>query len=116
MVTFKNLGPGRVTATFHFPATIWTESVHLVIDIDGAGSSASPMIYSRSDDAWQVTLILEENKTYHYSYLLDGQQRCQDQEGTIIVPGSACPEEAPPLRWATLLPVLVAEGVEQRAG
>ncbi len=100
MVTINDLDARHVRATFRFPGSVWADSVQLAGDL---APCAYPMAYSRDDDEWQLTVILEVNRTYHYWYVLDGSERCFDRQDTFAAPGSA--EEDVP---AVAVPLLVA--------
>ncbi len=94
MVTWTKLTHNQIAATFHFPASIWAESVYLVGDF-GWAFGGIPMRFSQRDDEWQTTLILEAGKVYHYGFLVDGTQLCQDRESSITAPWPATAERVP---------------------
>ncbi len=63
--------PGTVQVTFRLPATIWADSVHLVGDFNGWNRQSHPLVHLRGDDAWQITLELEQGKSYQFRYLIN---------------------------------------------
>jgi hypothetical protein len=67
-----------VSVTFCFPAAIWAETVDLVLFGDNGEATNVPMLYFTPDDAWQVTLELERGHSLVYSYLVDGQNWCNE--------------------------------------
>ncbi len=77
-LTRSGPSPHTVLVTFQFPATIWAETVDLVAKVGGTRDQRYPMVYSRPDDAWQVTLEMPEGQPYDYSYLLNGREVCNE--------------------------------------
>jgi hypothetical protein len=77
-LTRSGQNPHTVMVTFRFPATIWADTVDLVARLDGTEDQRYPMVYSRPDDAWQVTLEMPEGQPYDHSYLLDGREMCYE--------------------------------------
>jgi len=70
----RNAGsrPGTVRVTFQLPATVWADSVHLVGDFNGWNRRSHPLMRTRDDDSWQITLELGQNKSYQFRYLVNG--------------------------------------------
>ena len=54
--------PGVVFVTFQLPASTWAETVHLVGDFNGWDRQSHPLVRSRDDDSWRITLELEEGR------------------------------------------------------
>jgi hypothetical protein len=77
-LTRSGSNPKTVLVTFQFPATIWAETVDLVAKVDGTADQLYPMVYSRPDDAWEVTLEMPEGQAYDYAYLLNGREVCAE--------------------------------------
>jgi hypothetical protein len=89
LFTRSGSSPHTVLVTFHFPATIWAETVDLVAKQDGTVDHRYPMVYSRPDDAWQVTLEMPEGQPYDYSYLLNGREVCNEWNQAQRLPQGA---------------------------
>lgn len=64
--------PGVVLVTFQLPASTWAETVHLVGDFNGWDRQSHPLVRSRDDDSWRITLELEEGRVYQFRYLISG--------------------------------------------
>ena len=64
--------PGKVLVTFEFPAEIWAESVHLVGDFNDWNETSLPLIQSRQDERWRITLELDADREYQFRYLVNG--------------------------------------------
>ncbi len=94
-VTFADLGTRNVAVTFHFPGSVWADSVELAGDFS---AKAFPMTYSRGDDEWQLTIVLLRGRTYRYWFVLDRGERCFDGDGTISTPSAEVPEATPATR------------------
>ncbi|MGC9360125.1 MAG: isoamylase early set domain-containing protein, partial [Anaerolineae bacterium] len=61
----------KVRVTFRLPSTIWAESVHLVGDFNDWSRTSHPLRRTR-DGEWEISLQLEEGKTYQFRYLVNG--------------------------------------------
>jgi hypothetical protein len=88
-LTKSGSNPQTVMVTFRFPATIWAETVDLVAKLDGAEDQRYPMVYSRPDDAWQVTLEISAGQHYDHSYLLNGREVCNEWSQPQSLPEGA---------------------------
>ncbi len=76
-----------VAVLFRLPTSIWADNVHLVGDFNGWSITATPM--RRSEQFWEVTLLLTANNTYAYAYLLDGMDWCSEHNRAERAVGAA---------------------------
>ena len=68
-----------VRVTFRVPDAIWATSVYLVGDFNNWNRYAHPLERSLHN-GWRLTLELERGRAYHYRYLLNGTQWCNDYD------------------------------------
>ncbi|MCD6301942.1 MAG: isoamylase early set domain-containing protein [Anaerolineae bacterium] len=61
----------KVRVTFRLPSTIWADSVHLVGDFNDWSRTSHPLRHTR-DGEWEISMDLEEGKTYQFRYLVNG--------------------------------------------
>ncbi|MEI8165547.1 MAG: hypothetical protein WCG26_04175, partial [Chloroflexales bacterium] len=59
-----------VAVLFRLPTSIWADNVHLVGDFNGWSITATPM--RRSEQFWEVTLLLTANNTYTGNTIING--------------------------------------------
>jgi len=78
---------GRVSVTFQLPASIWAESVFLVGDFNDWNRRSHPLVRSR-DEVWQITLELEQGKSYQFRYLINGTDWQNDWNADRYVPNA----------------------------
>jgi 1,4-alpha-glucan branching enzyme len=79
--------PNRILVTFQVPSSVWAESIHLVGDFNGWNRYSHPMIRSRGDDGvWQVTIELDQGKTYQFRYLINGRDWQNDWNADHYAP------------------------------
>ncbi|MBC7236808.1 MAG: isoamylase early set domain-containing protein, partial [Chloroflexi bacterium] len=64
--------PGKVLVTFQLPGSIWAETVHLTGDFNGWNRHSHPLTRSFNDDTWEITLELDQGRTYQFRYLVNG--------------------------------------------
>jgi 1,4-alpha-glucan branching enzyme len=64
---------GMVRVTFSMPALEGTETIHLVGDFNDWSETATPM-ERQADGSWAAKLDLENNRYYHYRYLVNGRE------------------------------------------
>jgi 1,4-alpha-glucan branching enzyme len=85
MIVRRN-GPqsSKVFVTFVLPASIWAERVNVVGDFNAWDPQSLPM--TLSDDAWRVTLELEQGHCYHFRYLIDGMHWRADNNADKYAP------------------------------
>jgi 1,4-alpha-glucan branching enzyme len=69
---------GRVLVTFRLPSSTWAERVNLVGEFNDWDTTATPMVRSRADDEWHVSVELEAGRRYRFRYLVDGQEWLND--------------------------------------
>ncbi len=60
----------RVTVEFELPATVEAEEVAVVGDFNGWNPGANRLARA-GDGTWRLSLQLEPNRQYRYSYVLD---------------------------------------------
>jgi 1,4-alpha-glucan branching enzyme len=77
---------GRVAVTFQLPESIWAESVHLVGDFNDWNRRSHPLTRSRDDATWQITLELDQGKSYQFRYLVNGADWQNDWNADRYVP------------------------------
>ncbi|OGO06616.1 MAG: hypothetical protein A2Y73_07565 [Chloroflexi bacterium RBG_13_56_8] len=77
---------GFVLVTFQLPSNTWAETVHLVGDFNGWNNQSHPLTRSRDDDAWHITLELEEGRAYQFRYLINGMDWQNDWQADRYVP------------------------------
>mgnify|MGYP005839833319 FL=1 len=64
--------PGVVLVTFRLPDTLQAESVHLVGDMNDWDRHSLPLNRAHPEGPWEVTIEVEQGRTYHFRYLVDG--------------------------------------------
>jgi 1,4-alpha-glucan branching enzyme len=69
----RKLKNGQVRVTFTMPALEGSESICLVGDFNDWSETATPM-ERQADGTWAVKLDLENNRHYHYRYLVNGRE------------------------------------------
>ena len=69
---------GLVRVTFSLPSSVWAERVNLVGEFNGWDTTATPMLHSRLDTDWKVTIGLMTGRRYRFRYLLDGKEWLND--------------------------------------
>jgi 1,4-alpha-glucan branching enzyme len=69
---------GMVNVTFELSSSMWAERVNLVGDFNDWDTTATPMVRSRSDANWKVTVQLEAGKRHAFRYLVDGKEWLND--------------------------------------
>ncbi len=60
----------QVRVTFRLPSTIWAESVHLVGDFNDWSRTSHPLQRTR-DGEWEISLVLNQGKSYQFRYLVN---------------------------------------------
>jgi 1,4-alpha-glucan branching enzyme len=73
VISKRKLKNGLVRVTFTMPALDNAESLSLVGDFNDWDMTATPM-QRQADGSWQVKLDLENNRHYHYRYLMNGYE------------------------------------------
>ena len=63
--------PDQVRVTFQLPGTIWAETVHLAGDFNGWNRTSHPLT-RKSEEAWEITLLLQAGRSYQFRYLING--------------------------------------------
>ncbi|MGD8465821.1 MAG: isoamylase early set domain-containing protein [Anaerolineae bacterium] len=69
---------GMVDVTFELSSSMWAERVNLVGDFNDWDTTATPMVRSRSDANWKVTVQMEAGKRHAFRYLIDGKEWLND--------------------------------------
>jgi hypothetical protein len=64
----------QVLVTFELPASIWAERITVVGDFNDWDPTAHPLVQTRDNENWHITLALQPNRTYRFRYLIDGRQ------------------------------------------
>lgn len=72
MLSKRKLKNGRVRVTFTMPALEGCETMHLAGEFNDWSETATPM-KRQADGSWAVKLDLENNRHYHYRYLVNGR-------------------------------------------
>ncbi len=81
MITKHISGHGRrVLVTFELPASIWADRITLVGDFNGWDPTTHPLVQTRTNANWHITLALEPNRAYRFRYLIDGQTWSSDRQ------------------------------------
>jgi 1,4-alpha-glucan branching enzyme len=63
----------KVRVTFRLPSTIWADSVHLVGDFNDWSRTSHPLRRTR-DGEWEISMLLDEGRTYQFRYLVNGSE------------------------------------------
>jgi 1,4-alpha-glucan branching enzyme len=63
----------KVRVTFRLPSTIWADSVHLVGDFNDWSRISHPLRRTR-DGEWEISMLLDEGRTYQFRYLVNGSE------------------------------------------
>lgn len=85
MITKEPGNSGKVRVNFLLPAAIWADTIHLVGDFNHWNNTATPL--RLGDVTWSVTLELDAGQSYHYRYLVNGQEWMNDwhADGNVSV-------------------------------
>lgn len=91
----KQISPSsrQVLVTFEVPSTVWAEQITLVGDFNQWDPKANPLVQTRANENWHLTLTLEADRTYRFRYLVDGKVRSCDFQGDGVAyadDGSPC--------------------------
>ena len=70
MLTKRKLRNGLVRVAFAMPPIEGCQTMHLVGDFNNWSETATPM-EPQADGSWQAKLDLENNRHYHYRYLVN---------------------------------------------
>jgi 1,4-alpha-glucan branching enzyme len=76
MITKRPGRTGTVLVTFTIPAAVWADTIHVVGDFNGWDERATPL--RQTESGWMITLELEAGRDYHYRYVLNGHEWCND--------------------------------------
>jgi len=69
----RKLKNGLVRVTFSMPALEGCETMTLVGDFNDWSETATPLA-RQADGSWQAKLDLENNRHFHYRYLVNGRE------------------------------------------
>jgi len=78
--------PDKTMVTFHLPATVWAETIHLVGDFNGWNRRSHPLTPLRDDGGWEITLELDTDQVYQFRYLVDRANWQNDWNADRYVP------------------------------
>lgn len=70
----------QVLVTFELPASIWAGQITVVGDFNNWDSTAHPLLQTRHNENWHITLALQPNRTYRFRYLIDGRTWSDDPQ------------------------------------
>ena len=73
MLTKRKLRNGLVRVVFAMPPVAGSQTIHLVGDFNDWSETATPMA-PQADGSWEAKLDLENNRHYHYRYLVNGHE------------------------------------------
>lgn len=77
--------PGEVLVTFRLSQHIWADRVTLVGDFNDWNQTSHPLVRTRSDPDWHITIKLDAGRRYQFRYLLDGQEWSSDDQADDYV-------------------------------
>jgi len=66
--------PGKVLVTFRISQDVWADHITLVGDFNDWNEASHPLIQTRSDPDWHITIELDTGRCYQFRYLCDGQE------------------------------------------
>lgn len=69
-----------VLVTFELPGSIWAHQVALVGDFNDWNPTTHPLIQTRSNENWHITLTCTANRAYRFRYLFDGRAWSNDPQ------------------------------------
>jgi 1,4-alpha-glucan branching enzyme len=69
-----------VWVTFHFPASVWAEDVRLLGDMNHWAYPGIPLVRSRDNGDWSLTLELQRGREYRFFYLINDAMFCNDAQ------------------------------------
>ncbi len=87
-------GTDQAQVTFSVPSTTWADRVNLVGEFNDWDATSTPMLQTRTNGNWQVTVGLTRGQYYRFRHLLDGQDWLNDwkADGHFYdrLPGGLC--------------------------
>ena len=86
MLSKRKLKNGRVRVTFSMPSLEGCETMHLAGDFNDWSETDAPMA-RQADGSWAVKLDLDNNRHYHYRYLVNGREWHNDWQADEYAPG-----------------------------
>jgi 1,4-alpha-glucan branching enzyme len=102
-------GTDQVRVTFAVSSTTWADRVNLVGEFNDWDTTATPMLQTRADADWQVTVDLKSGQRYRFRYLIDGQEWLNDckADGFLygVVPHGFCDSVVDLTQFSILAPV-----------
>ncbi len=81
--------PGKVLVTFRIPESVWADRITLIGDFNNWDENAHPLVQTRSDPDWHITLELDAGRRYQFRYLRDGQEWNTDDDADDYVEDEA---------------------------
>lgn len=78
--------PGTIRVVFQFPGSIWLNRIHLVGDFNQWDPHSLPLERASDQPQWQITLELEQGRSYQFRYLIDDATWCNDWNADAYVP------------------------------
>ena len=87
-------GTDQIRVTFAVPSTTWADRVNLVGEFNDWDTTATPMLQTRADASWRVTVGLTSGQRYRFRYLINGQEWLNDWKAdgffSDVVPQGIC--------------------------
>jgi 1,4-alpha-glucan branching enzyme len=71
-------GTDQIPVAFAVPSTTWADRVNLVGEFNDWDTTATPMLRTRADADWQVTVELKAGLRHRFKYLVDGKEWLND--------------------------------------
>ena len=82
---------GKILVTFRIPQSIWADRITLVGDFNNWNETSDPLIRTRLDPDWHITLELDAGRRYQFRYLRDGKEWNSDDHADdyVVAPDGA---------------------------
>jgi len=78
MLDKQKLENGKVRVTFRLSRYIWADRIALVGDFDNWNKDSHLLRQTHNDMDWHITLDLEPGRSYHFRYLVNGEEWMDD--------------------------------------
>jgi 1,4-alpha-glucan branching enzyme len=81
-----SVNPGKVLVTFRISQETWADHITLVGDFNDWNETSHPLIRTRSDPDWHITIELDAGRRYQFRYLRDGREwNCDDHADDYVL-------------------------------
>jgi len=86
MLVREKLPNGWVRVTFRLSDSIWAESIAVVGEFNDWNPHTHLLSQSHGDPSWHITVDMELSHSYHFRYLVNGEQWMDDDRADCYEP------------------------------